>query len=84
MEPTEAAASELSYEQRAGAALRQARKRRGFSARGLAARLGWDHSELCRIEKGQPTSLARYGAIARQLGMTLVFRFKTDRESRAA
>ena len=66
----------LTHEAEAGAVLRAARVKKGITCRGLAGILGWDHSELSRIERGQATSMARYDAIAKALGMTLVIRFR--------
>jgi transcriptional regulator with XRE-family HTH domain len=72
MEPT----SLPTHEVAAGALLRKARLRRGWSCRHLAALLDMDHSELSRIERGRATSLERYDLIARALGLALVIRFR--------
>ena len=60
-----------SVESEVGAMLRKAREQRGLGCRELAARLGWDHSELSRIERGRVTSLSRYEKIANELGRSL-------------
>jgi transcriptional regulator with XRE-family HTH domain len=59
-----------------GAMLRRARLKRKMSCRDLAAQLGWDHSELSRIERGRVTSLSRYERIANELGKSLKITFR--------
>ena len=57
-----------------GRFLRLYRLKAGLTCRQVARSLGWDHSELSRIERGQPTSLARYRAIAKALRLALTLR----------
>jgi len=66
----------VSREAATGAMLRRARERQGISCRTLATRLGWDHSELSRIERGRVTPLSRYEQIARALGLEMAIRFR--------
>jgi transcriptional regulator with XRE-family HTH domain len=63
--------ADTELELKLGTLLRKARIKRGITCRRLAADLGWDHSELSRIERGRVTSLSRYGKIAEALGMEL-------------
>ena len=59
-----------------GAALKKARRRAGVSLRSLAGALSTDHSEVAKIERGRPSTLARYAKIADLLGCDLVVKVK--------
>ena len=56
--------------------LKKARVLAGLTVRGMARLLDTDHSEVCKIERGRPSPLARYARIADLLGCDLVVRIK--------
>jgi transcriptional regulator with XRE-family HTH domain len=68
--------TETTPEATVGALLKRERQRAKVSLRSMAAALDTDHSEVCKIERGRPSTLTRYARIAHLLGFDLVVRLK--------
>jgi ribosome-binding protein aMBF1 (putative translation factor) len=68
--------TDMTPEADVGRMLKKARKRAGVSLRSMAAALDTNHSEVAKIERGRPSTLARYARIADLLGCDLIVRVK--------
>ncbi len=62
-----------------GASIREERKRRNITIRGLAAESGLSKSFVHDVELGEPASLAAYARIARAIGLRPEFRLVDPR-----
>ena len=65
---------------RAGARVRDARERRGWTATRLAAEAGISRTLVYLVERGELTSLETYARLASALGLRLGLELTNDRE----